>query len=446
MSRYLFVTGKLAAQSLRETVKKMEPDLDYEIVVLPITVAALMDTRFVAKYLESPLGCDAIMIPGLCKGDLSVISDKFGIQTIRGPKSLKNLPHYFGQESSLDGFGEYQTKILAEIVDAYELSLEEILARANYYKECGADIIDLGCPVESRFPNVAAAVAMLKEHGFTVSLDTFNPEDILLADQAHLDYLLSVNSQNIDIAPQLSCKVVVIPDFGQGLESLERNIAQLDAWNVSYIIDPVLDPIGFGFTESLHRYYEVRRRYPQAEMLLGVGNLTELTDADTTGMNAVMAGIVTELGINYVLTTEVISWARGAVRELDLARKLMYYAWKNKVLPKHLDDGLLTIKDPPFETYTEEELRAIQAKIRDRNFRIFTDQEYIYIFNNRLFIKEKEIQAIFPQLDVGEASHAFYLGRELYKASLAIQLGKQYLQEQPLRWGYLTREEVDRSD
>jgi dihydropteroate synthase-like protein len=444
--RYLFVTGKLAAQSLQDTAARLPEEFDYEIAVLPITVAALMDTRFVAKHLESAEDCDVIMIPGLCKGDLSIISDKFGLQTLRGPKTLKDLPAFFGQENRLDGYGEHHAKILAEIVDAYQISLDEISARAHYYKDHGADIIDLGCPVDGNFPQVKAAVTMLKEQGFKVSLDTFNQGDILLANQAGLDYLLSVNSKNIDIAPRLSCKVVVIPDFGQGLESLVSNIARLQDWKVPYIIDPILEPISFGFSESLHSYYEVRRRYPHDEIMMGLGNLTELTDADTTGVTAVMAGIITELQIDYVLTTEVISWARGAVRELDLARNLMYYAWKNKVLPKHLDDGLLTIKDPPFEPYTEEELRLIQAKVRDRNFRIFTDLNYIYVFNNHLFIKERDIQVIFPQLEVADPSHAFYLGRELYKASLAVQLGKRYIQEQPLRWGYLNRETPDPSE
>jgi len=110
-------------------------------------------------------------------------------------------------------------------------------------------------------------------------------------------------------------------------------------------------------------------------------------------------------------------------------------------LPKHLDDGLLTVKDPPFETYTEEELRQMQAKVRDRNFRIFANRDWIYIFNRDLFIKETELKNIFSQLGVDDASHAFYLGRELYKAYLAVQLGKAYMQEEPLRWGYLSQDE-----
>ena len=36
------------------------------------------------------------------------------------------------------------------------------------------------------------------------------------------------------------------------------------------------------------------------------------------------------------------------------------------------------------------------------------------------------------------ALHAFYLGRELARASLAVTLGKTYRQDATLRWGYLT--------
>ena len=138
------------------------------------------------------------------------------------------------------------------------------------------------------------------------------------------------------------------------------------------------------------------------------------------------------------MTTEVISWARGAVRELDVARRLMHYACRNRILPKHLDDRLITIKDPPFEAFSEEELRRMQEKVRDRNYRIFIHHDSVYVFNNRIFIKDKDIQEIFDRLNVRDAAEAFYLGQELHKASLALKLGKQYIQEEDLRWGYLS--------
>jgi dihydropteroate synthase-like protein len=439
MSRYLFVTGRLAAQSLRHTLEGMTPDFKYELAILPISVAALMDTRFVAGHLADPRGCDRVMIPGLCNGNTDLIADKLGVEVIRGPKNLKDIPARFGAATRLEGYGAHRMKILAEIVDAHKLSLEEILARASYFQAGGADVIDLGCPVEGGFHGIGRVIRALKERGFLVSADSFFPEDILEADRAGADFVLSINSKNIELARRLRCTVVVVPDFDQGLESLERNIAQLEAWRVPYIIDPVLKPICFGFADSIGSFIAARRRHPHAEMLMGLGNLTELIDADTTGVTAVMAGIATELRIGYALTTEVASWARGAVRELDLARKLMYYACRNEILPKHLSDGLITVKDPPFGIFSEDELRAMQAKVRDRNFRIFAGPDSVYVFNNHLFVKGTDIRKIFDQLDIKNASHAFYLGRELQKALLAVQLGKKYTQEEELRWGYLSR-------
>jgi len=243
----------------------------------------------------------------------------------------------------------------------------------------------------------------------------------------------------MELARRLRSRVVVIPDPDQGADSLERNILQLQDWGIPYIIDPILNPIGFGFTESIGGYIEMRRKYPHAEMLMGLGNLTELTAADSTGITAAMAGIIAELNIDYVLTTEVVCWARGAVRELDLARRLMHHACLHKTLPKRLDDGLVTVKDPPFECYSEDELRAMHAKIRDRNYRIFAEGASIYVFNNRIFIKDTDIRAIFDRLEVRDAAQAFYLGKELQKAQTAIQLGKRYVQEEELRWGYINR-------
>jgi len=60
------------------------------------------------------------------------------------------------------------------------------------------------------------------------------------------------------------------------------------------------------------------------------------------------------------------------------------------------------------------------------------------VFNDRLFVSGTDIQALFEQLGVEDPAHAFYLGKELMKARLAHLLGKTYVQEQLLRWGYLT--------
>jgi dihydropteroate synthase len=197
---------------------------------------------------------------------------------------------------------------------------------------------------------------------------------------------------------------------------------------------------------SLERYAEVRRRYPDAEMLMGIGNLTEMTAADSTGVNALLIAVCQELGIRAVLTTEVIPWARGAVREVDVARRLMHYAVTQRTVPKHVDDRLVTLKDPIVLEYSEDELRALQAGITDPNYRIFADATGITVLNRDRFVRGTDIQQIFAQLDVDEPAHAFYLGKELARASLAVTLGKTYRQEGALSWGYLTPEDDVKSE
>lgn len=438
---YLFVTGRLAAEALVATLEAAELDITYEVAVFPSSVASLMRCEWIARRLTDGRGCGQVMIPGLCRGDPRLIEQAVGVPVVKGPKDLKDLPAFFGRERVLLGYGEYTLRILAEIVEAWRLPLDRILAWAEYYGSSGADIIDLGCPPMEPFEGVGRVVAALKERGYAVSIDTFDVPTIREADEAGVDLLLSVNTADLEVVPHLSCKVVVIPDFGEGLDSLEHNAARVAEMGAEYVLDPILDPIGFGFTAAVERYAETRRRHPEAEILMGVGNLTELTDADSTGLNAVMAGVISELGIDYVLTTEVISWARGSVRELDLARRLMHYAKQTGIPPKSIDDRLVALKDVPFDVYSEAELRAMQHKVKDRNLRIFTDHEAVYVFNKDVFLKGTDARALFTALGVVDAGHAFYLGRELERAVLAVRLGKKYTQESDLRWGYLGTDE-----
>ncbi|TMQ32209.1 MAG: dihydropteroate synthase, partial [Planctomycetota bacterium] len=45
-----------------------------------------------------------------------------------------------------------------------------------------------------------------------------------------------------------------------------------------------------------------------------------------------------------------------------------------------------------------------------------------------------------------EPAHAFYLGYEMAKAITALTLGKNYVQDQALRWGFLTVPEHSHRD
>ncbi|HUL03514.1 MAG TPA: DUF6513 domain-containing protein [Gemmatimonadales bacterium] len=439
--RVLFVTGKLAEPALRRTIAELAPAIVCEVVVLKITVAALMTTAWIARFLAVPPGTDLVLIPGLCEGDPAVIAEKLGVPVEKGPKDLREIPEYFGRQAALGAYGACDIEIVAEINNAPRLARDAIRREAEYFRASGADVIDLGCTPGRPFPELGDVVRELVADGLRVSIDSLEPDEIRAAVGAGAELVLSVNGSNVDVARDLagtSTRVVAIPDAGGDLATIEPTIAALERWRVTYLIDPIIEPIGFGFFASLERFAEMHRRYPEAPLFMGVGNITELTAADTTGVNAILLAICEEVGVRAVLTTEVIPWARGAVRELDIARRLMYHAVTEKTVPKGVDDRLVTLRDTKVLAYPETELRALQAAITDPNFRIFTDRDTITVFNHERFVRGTDIDALFAQLGVTEATHAFYLGRELMKAKLAITLGKSYRQEGALRWGYLT--------
>jgi dihydropteroate synthase-like protein len=443
--RFLFVTGKLAASALQATLGRAELPFAYDVAVMKITVAALMTTEWIARRLEVPEAVTRIMIPGLCQGETDVLAERFGIAVEKGPADLKQLPSWFGQADARATYGPRDVRVFAEINDVPRLSRDRILELAGYYRDAGADVIDLGLPLDRGWLDEGPAIiADLRERGFVLSIDTMDPEGILMADQAGVDYVLSLNGSNRDLAERLRAAPVLIPDTPDDLESLETTIAHLDRLGKPYLVDPIIEPIGTGFAASLGRYLEVRRRHAEVEMFMGIGNLTELTEADTTGVTAVLLGCCQELGIRNVLTTEVIDWARGAVREAVLAAQLMHFAQEQGTPPKHVDGRLLTVKDEEFRPYAESELRELQAQVTDPNFRIFADGDWIYVFNAELFVKGTDFNEIFDQLGVDEPTHAFYLGKELMKATIARALHKNYRQESPLDWGYLTFEEPRR--
>lgn len=437
----LFVTGKLAEPALRRVLAAMAPPFACEVAVMKITVAALMTTEWIGRFLKVPDGTERVILPGLCEGDASALAEVLGVPVEKGPKDLREIPQHFGRAAVAREYGAWDIEILAEINNAPKLSRDAIHAAAEYFRASGADVIDIGCTPGLPFPDLGAIVRALVTAGVRISIDSFDPHEIRTAVDAGAQMVLSVNRSNIEVARDLEgsgARVVVLPDLGGALETLDPSIEKLEAWGVPYLIDPILEPIGFGFTRSLERYAEARRRYPDAEMLMGIGNLTELTAADSTGVNALLIAVCQELGIRAVLTTEVIPWARGSVREIDVARRLMHHAVTHHTIPKGVDDRLVTIKDPAVLTYSQDELRALQAGITDPNFRIFADADGITVLNHERFVRGTNIQEIFAQLEVDDPSHAFYLGKELARASLAVTLGKTYRQEGSLSWGYLT--------
>jgi len=444
-----FVTGRLAAPALETIVGQVarSANFDFSIDVLPITVAALMTPAWIAKRINVPPAATSVMIPGYCGENLQPLTDATQVPVRVGPKDLRALADAFGQvDESRNEYGQHDIEIIAEINQAPRLELAEIVDLAQQLHADGADVIDVGCNPGETWDEVGACVRALRVSGRRVSIDSLNPREIAPAVAAGAELVLSVNSSNRDAAADWGCEVVAIPDDPQTLAGLHETIEHLDKNNVRFRLDPVLEPIGFGFAASLGRYLEVRRQYPQAEMMMGIGNLTELTDCDSAGVNAMLIGFCQETQIRSILTTQVINWARTSVRECDLARRLMFYSVKNQLPPKHVEPDLVQLRDPKLYELGAQELERLGNAIRDHNFRIFAEAGKIHALSDHLHIHDEDPFLLFERLlaargDRIDSSHAFYLGYEMAKAATALTLGKQYRQDEALDWGYLTVEE-----
>src|SRR5262249_20175334 len=147
-------------------------------------------------------------------------------------------------------------------------------------------------------------------------------------------------------------------------------------------------------------------------------------------------GIAAELRASAILTTQVSPHARRAVREADWARRIMHAAVAHQVLPKGLSDQLMTVHAKrPFPD-APEEIAAVAREVRDPNFRVQVSPDGVHVYNRDGLRLARDPFALWPQLGLeNDAAHAFYMGVETARAQIAWQLGKRYVQDQPLEWG-----------
>jgi len=431
------LTGRLAQSRLEKVLQGMGPTaFDWSILNVGVKVAALMTEPILLRRLPRPINADRVVVPGRCRADLAHLTQEFGAPFERGPDELRDLPEFFGKAAAPLDLSRYAVRIFAEIVDASQISLEAIIARAELLRAQGADVIDLGCLPDTPFLHLEETVRELKARGFAVSVDSAEPDELRRGGAAGADYLLSLTEHNVAIAAETRARPVLIPAQHGDLASLYRAAEEAEKRGLKAILDPVLDPIHFGFADSLSRYREARARLPDAEMLMGSGNLTELTDADSVGVTALALGICSELAIANVLTVHVSPHTRRTIQEHDAARRLMYAAAADHSLPRGYGYALLQIHDRAPFPYSGQEIAESAAQVKDKNYRIEAAEDGIHVYNSAGHFVAEDAFALFDKLGVEtDGAHAFYLGAELTKAEIAFQLGKRYAQDEPLNWG-----------
>ena len=365
---------------------------------------------------------------------------------------------------------DFPMRVLSEIANAPFLSKEALINKCQYFVDSGADMIDIGMAAGEDFSDkIPELIQTLRPivGDRPLSIDTLNPKEIQVAAENGIDFVLSLdlgnNSEVQEILKEKDIPAVLLPtNFSQGKspKSPEERVEAMhqlirDTEGVRYVADLILDPVNSAsVVESIIAFNEFHKTNP-APMFFGVGNVTELMDADSGGVNVLLAGIGLELGVSILFTPEESGKTRGSVYELSTASKMMFLAKHRKSIPKDLGINLVAFKDKHKrndvilnETDGVEQIRQHKPLkfIRDKagSFKINVDYGTT-VENSKItathFKKNeadlvivghsaKEIyEEIITKNLVTRMEHAAYLGAELKKAEIAMVTGKEYVQD-----------------
>ena len=517
--RYLLVTGELARGYVLRYAKLSGENFDVTSVPFPVA-ALLSPKNIINHLRKIDVKrYDMILIPGLIRWNAKIVEDAVGIPTYKGPKDAADLPviaeylkkggklsytkpacELVGIESTKDFIKEYNKyvkkdmaelkkgeyikvrnlfiskklpiRIMAEIVDAPKRTKNELLKIASQYIKNGADIIDIGMVAgEDHSKDIPSIINEIRRIGdVPLSIDTLSENEIISAVEAGIDIIVSLDRSLIksihDVVKNNVC--VIIPyDYSENyfpeepddrVGEMEENIRLARKYGIKkFLADLIVNPIHTpSLLKSIVSFYKFSIRNPNIQLFAGIGNVTELIDSDSHGVNALLVGLASELGVSILLTTEASDKTQGSVKEVSTAVKMMYMAKKKKVYPKNLGIDLFVIKEKrmkrfEYTEYPKNKVITVQNKtIPDYDkagfFKIWIDWDKKRIcamhFNWKDFRNPDVVICGYSATDIyleiiergliSEHTHAAYIGKELEKAEIALKINRSYIQDSPL--------------
>ena len=514
----LIITGELASKLVKDAASKSDHNVQVHVVKTPIA-AFLTPKKIIGELRTLPHGklesVEMIITPGLIRKDVSPIKDELGISAYKGstdaadldivlemvdkldlsPKksadklieeeqrkrALKYIEDFEGNQENTEKLlqkpenilvgdlpvGEdFPMRVLAEIANAPLLSPEELLKKAEYFVKSGANMVDIGMIAgENMSSRIPGMVQLLKENlEVPVSIDTLQSEELLVAVDAGVDMVLSLDHGNYsEVLPSLQrarIPAVILPtDYRRGWvpETIDQRVNSLmdlkeKCKGIEVIADPILDPVNSkSMVDSIIACRRFQETVPvKCPVFFGIGNVTELMDVDSVGVNALLSGISMELGSSILFTPEESGKTRGSVKELAVSAKMMFLSKMRGSIPKDLGINLLVFKDKRRGESIQEEVDVPEVTVSAEykfkqdprgSFKISLQEGSIMVVH---YQKMQPTVALYGQTAwelyqeiinrelVSRMEHAAYLGQELQKAEDALKLGKNYVQDFPL--------------
>ncbi len=466
--RILLPTGA----ATEETVRCAAGDYDADVVVTG-DIASFLTPHMLHGLIKKGQ-YDMVIVSGMCTASFDQVERETGVPIFRGPRHAADLAlilpvigtislsrtvpadDFLVREKAKDACklaverelhaqsdfiirntkigGESRIKVLAEVMDAHHCC--DIRGVVEGCFSSGADIVDLGFGFDATPDDVSRVFTGLDDIDRPLAVDSQDP-DLILPALVRADIVLSLQETNIPAVARYiadaGAAAVVVP----GNSTLRKNLAMARREGIECLIaDPLLQPVGSGLVPSLKNFKDMG--YP---LFFGAGNVSELIDADSVGINALLAGMAFETGSSVIFTSEHSDKTSGSIAEMRKATEMMVLC-RGRPYPKDLGIDLLILKEkrrrrePPLEYDTAAPAKKIPGEITydpKGNFRIGIDGDLIVAVIHGKAIQGEHWEDVFYTIlsgnEVSLLDHAAYLGKELYKAELAIRYGRSFEQD-----------------
>ena len=477
--KVIVLTSTTAKPIIEELVSRSravrEGSLEVVVHALPVAAIGILNARSLAALLRRhpPPRGDLILVPGSVEGDASLVEQALGVPAFKASRDPGLLPVILDH---LAEGGRLSRSIAAEdylrlgrprlqfsvaftiggvpvaergppLVLAAEIpaSAGDPDALAERYIGEGAEIIVVGHSGDPGYTRIAEGlVERLSRAGIPVLAEAPSDEDA--------GRLVEAGALGVLVSPATALKlpsrvpgdtVVVVGDRDPGL--IGEAVRKLREHGFTRLMaDPVVGVPLVDFSATAERYKLASKL--GVPLWFSAANVATSLEADTHGVYAVLASLAAELRASVFLVVEDQYHTIHAAAEARAALDLVADSWARRSPPLGLGASRLLVvkqRSPPPPSHLDPEGARmapdyVEPRLEEGYFVISVDHERGLIIveyrgrdGTRKWAGRRArglMRTIVRETGIG-SEHAAYLGMELYKAELALRLGKTYVQD-----------------
>ncbi len=349
-------------------------DAGYQVDFVTVSSYSPEDLLMLEKQCKPPRCC--IIVPGSTRFDYSRLTS---IRVLKGTYTLDALPLVVGKygvealdpsipaEKALGPlmadivFSLYcrlstaaqlvpdsppPLKVISEVyVDGFR-DVGDAVDEVSTRFDMGADIVVLATRSTTQFSNEVLKKTLKEANSMGLGPLGIDPADRSMLPRlaSSVDLIMSLTtSEALKAAWTRKAESYIVILEPRGSKAMINACRQLRSTGLRPIIDPVVLPNPRAL-KSFSELAAARSEGLECPALLGINNVYELLDADTTGSIAALTMLAAEAGASAILVSEESGKSAGATVEAKIASIMASYSLYTGAPPKDLGLDLLTVK------------------------------------------------------------------------------------------------------